>query len=112
MNIIENISYDLILGNRQYMFEVYNEESGDNFMISLPAGKYDNDTVITHLIRSRYTQDQVEAIINNHFIKISEWIDSKMSGDNKEFDDPEYTEFQEWRAESKRIAKLFTESIK
>ena len=52
----------------------------------------DYGPMVSTLIRAHYSQDQVEAITQNYL--------SDPEGRKQEFDD-----LQEWRAESKRIAK-------
>lgn len=69
---------------------------------------YDYDwsksVIIDKLIRSQYPQDKVEAIINNHFLNIAEWLDKKFKGEEVEFEDPEYDGLQNWRKQCKIIA--------
>jgi hypothetical protein len=101
---VESISYSIEQGQRAFVIEVFNDETQHSLVINPPAGRYDKSTIINELIRTKYTQDMVEAIINNHFINISEWIDKKFAGSNEDFVDPEYEELQAWRAESKRLA--------
>lgn len=60
--------------------------------------------IIDKLIRNQYSQDKVEAIINNHFLNISEWLDKKFKGEEVEFEDPEYDALQNWRKQCKVIA--------
>ena len=60
--------------------------------------------IIDKLIRTKYPQDKVEAIINNHFLNISEWLDKKFNGEDVIFEDPDYDELQEWRKKCKEIA--------
>lgn len=52
----------------------------------------DYGPIVSTLIRAHYSQDQVEAITQNYLVEHEEH--------KQEFDD-----LQEWRAESKRIAK-------
>ena len=106
---IENITYVTISGQRQYTIEVSDGES--NLVIGLPLGKLDRSIVINTIIRCKYSQDAVEAIINNHFINISEWIDLKFKGEEVEFSDPDYEALQQWRAVSKELATLILENI-
>lgn len=62
--------------------------------------------VIDKLVRSQYSQDHVEAIINNHFLNIAEWLDKKFKGEDVTFEDPEYDELQNWRKKCKEIADI------
>lgn len=112
MYTIENLTYSLDSGLRKYMVEVFDNEAQTSLIVSLPSGRYDRPTIVNALIRSKYSQDQVEAIINNHFLAIGEWIDGKLSGDSsKPFEDPAYTDLQNWRAESKRLADIILSMI-
>lgn len=112
MYTIENLTYSLDSGLRKYMVEVFDNEAQTSLIVSLPTGRYDRSTIVNALIRSKYSQDQVEAIINNHFLAIGEWIDSKLSGDsNNPFEDPAYADLQSWRAESKRLADIIISMI-
>lgn len=68
--------------------------------------------IINDIIRARYSQADVEAIINNHFLNISEWLDSKLSGEEVIFEDADYQELQEWRALAKEIANYVIDNYK
>lgn len=68
--------------------------------VTLPVGQYDRDTVISTLIRQRYRDDEMQAIINNYLL------------------DPEdveaITEFnlmQEYRKFAKTVADQFLQTI-
>lgn len=62
-------------------------ESWDYEMAVTP--KFERDSIITAIIRERYTQDQVEAIINNH-----------LAGT----DTGEFAQLQNWRNMAKAVA--------
>ena len=111
MLTVESISYSKIRGQRQFDIDIFDSDTQKGITIGLPLGKYDKSTIVNHLIRSQYTQDRVEAIINNHFLNISEWLDKKLAGEEVVFDDPEYTKFQEWRNISKKLADDIIEEI-
>lgn len=72
--------------------------------VPLPIGVWNKGSIIDALIRSQYSQDQVEAIVNNHFLNISEWMDLKFKGEDVKFSDPEYDEFQRWRKRCKVLS--------
>ena len=74
-------------------------------LIELYANQWNNSEIVNGLIRARYSQDHVEAIINNHFLNIAEWLDKKFKGEDVKFEDPEYDELQEWRKICKQWAK-------
>ena len=76
----------------------------DEYETFIYEGKWNKSNIINDLIRLKYSQDHVEAIINNHFLNIAEWLDAKFKGEEVKFSDPEYDEFQAWRKECKVIA--------
>ena len=55
---------------------------------------YDYSTLVSAIIREKYSDDKMQAIINNYLMEIND------SEHKKEFD-----EMQEWRAHAKEIAK-------
>ena len=60
--------------------------------VRTPIGA-DYGTLVTAIIRTRYTSDQVEAIVLNH-------------GDGNPDHEAEYNALQQWRTEAKHVAKL------
>lgn len=66
--------------------------------------EWDRSIIINKLIRNQFSQDQVEAIINNHFLNISEWLDKKFKDEDVTFEDPDYDKLQTWRKNCKDIA--------
>lgn len=91
-------------GLRKYTLYYLNKK-GEPVTVLLPAGLWNKSIIVDKLIRSQYSQDMMEAIMNNHFLNIAEWIDKKLSGENVEFADVDYDEMQRWRAVSKEIAE-------
>lgn len=83
----------------------YLDKNGEPVTVLLPIGSWNKSVIIDKLIRSQYSQDMMEAIMNNHFLNIAEWIDKKISGDNEAFIDVDYDEMQRWRTVSKEIAE-------
>ena len=59
--------------------------------VDIQPGCFDYDHIVTAIIRSRYSADCMEAIINNYLAQ---------RGDGRE----EFDAMQAWREESKRIA--------
>ena len=109
MMTVESITYLVEAGKRKFVIEL---NSGDEIInIKLNDGRWDKSTVVNALIRAKYSQDQVEAIINNHFLNISEWIDKKFKGEEVAFEDSEYEEFQKWRALSKETSNSVINAI-
>lgn len=93
-NIVNNVTGYVI---------AFDIDGGEQFLF-ISESKWKKSVIINNLIRYRYSQDQVEAIINNHFLNIAEWLDAKFKGEEVKFSDPDYEEFQAWRKKCKTIA--------
>lgn len=91
-------------GQSQYTI-YYLNEAGEPVTVLLPPGRWNKSVIIDRLVRSKYSQDMVEAIVNNHFLNIAEWLDAKFAGSTESFVDVEYDEMQNWRKTCKRIAE-------
>lgn len=111
MKSIETLSYETFKGQRIFSIELYDDSTNSSAIIELPAGKWDRSTIINLLVRHQYSQDRVEAIINNHFLNIAEWLDKKFAGSEESFEDLEYDELQNWRKECKVLADIIIERI-
>lgn len=72
--------------------------------IRLSELSWTKSEIVNALIRTRYPQDRVEAIINNHFLNIAEWLDKKFKGEDIVFEDLEYDKLQDWRKQCKQWA--------
>lgn len=68
--------------------------------VTLQPGNDDYGNVVSALIHSRYTDDDMQAIINNY-------LDAP---DNQEYND-EFKDMQDFRKQAKAIAKEFVASI-
>lgn len=68
--------------------------------ITLPVGQYDRDTVISALIRQKYRDDEMQAIINNYLL----------DQDDKEAVE-EFNMMQEYRKFAKNLADKFLQAI-
>ena len=91
--------------NGQDSYTIYYQKNEEEPVhVLLPAGLWNKSVIINALIRSKYSQDQVEAIINNHFLNIAEWLDAKFNGSTDGFVDEEYDDFQSWRKQCKLLA--------
>lgn len=91
-------------GGRPRYTLYYTNEKGEPVTVLLPIGFWNKSSIVNELVRSVYSQDHVEAIINNHFINIAKWLDKKFQGEEVEFVDEEYTKLQNWRQICKKIA--------
>ena len=103
-NKIINIDKQIVDGFYTYMIDFIDDNNNPG-SISLPGLSWNNSEIVNALIRTRYPQDRVEAIINNHFLAIGEWLDKKLSGSNEKFIDEEYDKLQEWRKICKQWAQ-------
>lgn len=111
MMTIGNISCTVVSGRKEFIIDLIDEDTFNGVLIKLPLGDWSRSTVINALIRAKYSQDHVEAIINNHFLNIAEWLDQKFQGEDVVFEDAEYDELQAWRKESKMYADMIIEAI-
>lgn len=109
--IIESIIYTTEFGKRKFLIELSDQSTGESINIDLRDGKWDNSIVVNALIRSKYSQDRVEAIINNHFLNIADWLDKKFKGEEVKFEDKEYENFQIWRDKCKKTSPMILEAI-
>lgn len=66
--------------------------------VTLPVGVNDYASIVSAIINSKYSNDQMQAIMFNR-------------GDGREDHEEEYQEMQAWRSEAKRIAKIVVSSI-
>ena len=67
---------------------------------------WNNGNIVNALIRSRYSQDSVEALVNNHLLLLADWQDKIFTGEvTGRLVDPDYDELQEWRKICKQWAK-------
>lgn len=67
---------------------------------TLPPGIYDRGTVIAQIVNSRYSNDEMQAIINNYLLDASD-----------EEAVAEFKEMQAWRKHAKEIADRFLAEI-
>lgn len=103
-NKIINIDKQIVDGFYIYIIEFIDNDSDPGF-INLPELSWNKSEIVNALIRTRYPQDRVEAIINNHFLAIGEWLDKKLAGLDEKFIDEEYDKLQEWRKQCKLWAQ-------
>ena len=104
MEKLLHISVSNYMGQPQYII-YYQLGDGEPVQVPLPAGDWNKSVIIDRLVRSKYSQDMVEAIVNNHFLNIAEWLDAKFAGSTESFVDVEYDEMQGWRKACKRLAE-------
>lgn len=66
----------------------------------LPLGKPTYDDIVARIVKTKYSDDEMTALINNHLLD-----------DGDEGHIAEWKEMQEWRAYAKKIAKEAVEQI-
>lgn len=108
------ISYERRLGMRRYTIrfdveEVTTDSDGESESattqyqwteLDLPIGNPTYASLVSGLIRGRYTDDEMTAIVNNHLLD---------DGDDEH--EAEWQAMQEWRAEAKVMAREILEEI-
>lgn len=68
------VSYEKHLGQKIYTINFNVEEVNNDIgryqysSVTLPVGRYDRATVISSIIRQRYSDDEMQAIINNYLL--------------------------------------------
>lgn len=103
-SILEVIKETNGYGGRSKYTLYYTDKNGNPVTVSMPIGVWNKSSIINELVRVVYSQDVMEAIVNNHFLKIADWIDAKLSGNADSFVDEEYEEMQRWRSVCKHLA--------
>ena len=103
MTKIVHISVNDYMGQPQYTI-YYQDGEGEPTTVLLAPGLWNRSVIVDALIRSKYAQDEVEAIINNHFLNIAEWLDKKFAGSTDKFIDEAYDDMQSWRKVCKAMA--------
>lgn len=104
----QRIRHNIKLGLRQYTiaFDVHIVKEGENeeykwCEITLPVGTPTYSQLVSAIIHGRYSDDAMQAIINNYL------LEDEDSEHQKEWND-----MQMWRVEAKRMAKEILEEIK
>lgn len=87
--------------NCQYFYDI-NIINGYDEPISIQLGvsKYNYGGIVDALISYKYSNDRMQAIINNYLLDPDDDVSNQ-----------EFIEMQNWRSESKRIAKEILENF-
>lgn len=86
------------------------EEGGYGWLrITLPVGVWDYGSIVSALVRSKYSEDEVEAIISNNIALIA--TPSAVSDEEGQEKLSEFQQFQEWREQCKQRAKELMSSF-
>lgn len=91
---ILSITSELKIGSRKYTINIKFEDSRERTVLVVSKQNMNYDYLVSTLIKTRYNDNKVQAIINNYL------LDSDDENIIKEFN-----EMQEWRKISKQIAK-------
>lgn len=79
------------LGRKRAIVKVGN---GYETLVELEPGVWGYGAIVAALVKSRYTNDEMQAIVNNHLL-----------GDDNLENEQEYDDMQEWRRKCKARAK-------
>lgn len=89
---------------------VYDPEKGYvHKSATLPLGRWDYGTIVSAIISSKYSYDEIQAIQLNMQCILAN-IDDAMTEEKKAEYTREYQELSDWRWHAKEIAKTFIES--
>lgn len=100
-NAVQDIVIGNELGRKKITFRVGLEDSDRN--ITLPAAVWNYGALVSALVRTKYSESDVEAILSNSLLLLSGA--STVSEDESTEKSTEYNEFQEWREKCKTRAK-------
>lgn len=98
---MENIIITNDLGRKKIHFFVSEEDSKST--LSLPVGVWNYGAIVSALVRTKYSEDEVEAIINNNIALIA--TPSSVSDEESQAKLDEFKQMQEWREKCKARAK-------
>lgn len=87
-------------GRRKATIKVGN---GSSTMIELSTGVWNYGAIVSALVRSKYSEDEVEAIVNNNIALIA--MPSAVSDEEGQQKLSEFQQMQEWREKCKARAK-------
>lgn len=101
-NIYTNKMYTIIKINEQikncikfYIITIKFDSYDEYTVLRIPLHKLSYDDLVSILINTQYSQDKMQAIINNYLL----------DGDTDDVVVKEFKEMQEWRKLSKVVAK-------
>lgn len=97
-------SQDIVIGNDCGRFVIsVKVEAGSNDFVTLPIAVWNYGAIVSALIRHKYSENEVEAIVSN-CIRLMQNPSSVSEEDSKEKMN-EFNEFQEYREKCKARAK-------
>lgn len=97
-------SQDIVIGNDCGRFVVsVKVEVGSEDMVTLPVAVWDYGAIVSALIRYKYSENEVEAIISNSLMLMQNPSSVSEEESNEKLN--EFNEFQEYREKCKARAK-------
>lgn len=99
-----NESQDIVIGNDCGRFVVsVKVEVGSNDMVTLPVAVWNYGAIVSALIRHKYSESEVEAIVSNSLMLMQNPSSVSEEESNEKLN--EFNEFQEYREKCKARAK-------
>lgn len=102
---ISEVSWRTRLLQREYTLRV--TADGEEHSVTLPLGIPGRGDVVNALIRTRYPQDQMEAVTNNYMELLTRCLEEGTKIPEGDSRAAEYASMQRWREESKAAADKF-----
>lgn len=103
-NEFVNEVQDIVIGNDCGRFVVsVKVEVGSNDMVTLPVAVWNYGAIVSALIRYKYSESEVEAIVSNSLMLIQNPSSVSEEESNEKMN--EFNEFQEYREKCKERAK-------
>lgn len=99
-NEVEDIRVENDLGRQKMSVRVGN---GSDDIVALPTAVWNYGAIVNALVRSKYSEDKVEAIVSNALMLMA--TPSMVSDDEASEKQAEFSEFTEWREKCKARAK-------
>lgn len=97
-------SQDIVIGNDCGRFVVSVEvEVGSEDMVTLPVAVWNYGAIVSALIRHKYSENEVEAIVSNSLMLMQNPSSVSEEESNEKMN--EFNEFQEYREKCKARAK-------
>lgn len=99
-----NESQDIVIGNDCGRFVVsVKVEVGSNDIVTLPIAVWNYGAIVSALIRHKYSESEVEAIVSNSLMLMQNPSSVSEEESNEKLN--EFNEFQEYREKCKARAK-------
>ena len=103
-NEFVNEVQDIVIGNDCGRFVVsIKVEAGSNDIVTLPTAVWNYGAIVSALIRHKYSESEVEAIVSNSLMLMQNPSSVSEEESNEKMN--EFNEFQEYREKCKARAK-------